>query len=57
MSILFAQRRRNAARKREFTARTSQSFDKAEIATYNLTEPEKIGPKPIIIPKKEIIIL
>ena len=41
MSILFAQRRRNAARKREFTARTSQSFDKAEIAAYNLTEPEK----------------
>ena len=57
MSILFAQRRRNATRKREFTARTPQSFDKAEIATYNLTEPEKIGPKPIIIPKKEIIIL
>lgn len=41
MSILFAQRRRNAARNREFTARTPQSFDKAEIATYNLTEPEK----------------
>lgn len=45
MSILFAQRRRNAARKREFTARTPQSFDKAEIAAYNLTEPEKSRPE------------